>query len=275
MFMKDIVKRPIIRYHGGKWKLSSWIISNFPAHRVYVEPFGGAGSVLLKKPRSSAEIYNDLDSEMVNLFHVARDRGYDLKLALEMTPFSRAEFDLSWEYADDPLERARRTVVRSAMGRDSASATRSRKSSFRVYVGRKRTATMQDWVNYPDTLNHIISRLRGVAIENRDASKVILSYDKEDVLHYIDPPYVSCMRDKSGNDYRFEMDDNEHEQLLSVLLRLKGMIVISGYECDLYSDYLTNWRKVTRKTFADGAKERTEVLWLSPSAIEASLRKAS
>lgn len=165
---------PLIRYHGGKWKLAPWILSYLPAHRVYVEPFGGAGSVLVKKSRSYAEVYNDLDREMVILFRVARDRGDELRQALELTPFAREEFELAWEAIDDLMDRALRTVVRAAMERDSASATMGRKASFRVYVGDKRPASiMTDWTNYPEALDAIVARLRGVVIENRDAKLVM------------------------------------------------------------------------------------------------------
>lgn len=108
--------RPILRWHGGKFILAPWIISHLPKHRIYVEPLGGAGSVLLRKPRSYAEVYNDRDGEVVNLFRVARERGDDLRRALELTPFSREEFVLSYASTDDPIEQARRTVTRSFMG---------------------------------------------------------------------------------------------------------------------------------------------------------------
>ena len=75
--------RPMVRWHGGKWVLAPWIISHFPPHQIYTEAFGGAASVLLKKPRCYAEIYNDLDGEIVNLFRVARERGKDLVALLE------------------------------------------------------------------------------------------------------------------------------------------------------------------------------------------------
>src|SRR5574337_272680 len=92
-------KRPLLRYHGGKWKLAPWILRHLPPHRVYVEPFGGGASVLLQKPRSYAEVYNDLDGEVVNLFIMARERGEELAQAIELTPFAREEFELSYRPA--------------------------------------------------------------------------------------------------------------------------------------------------------------------------------
>jgi DNA adenine methylase len=173
------VERPILRYHGGKWRLAKWITGHFPPHRVYVEPFGGGGSVLLSKPRSYAEVYNDLDGEIVNLFKQARDSGPELQRLIELTPYSRDEFDLSFETAAEPLERARRTIVRSQMGFGGNLTRPNRDQSpqrtgFRNYTAIGRGSTpARDFRNYGSQFSKIVERLRGIIIENRDAADVI------------------------------------------------------------------------------------------------------
>lgn len=252
--------RPIMRYHGGKWKLAPWIISHFREHKVYVEPFGGAASVLIRKPRAYAEIYNELDGEIVNLFTVTRNHGPELKRVLELTPFSRVEFVGSYEASCDPVEQARRTVIRSFMGFGSNS--HNRKTGFRANSNRSGTTPAHDWKNYPDALVKIIERLRGVCIENRDAISVMDAHDGPQTLHYVDPPYVATTRD-AGDDYRHEMGDVDHKKLSEFLHTLKGGVVLSGYHSPLYDSLFADWFRVERKAFADGARARVEVLWMN------------
>ncbi|MEB5074311.1 DNA adenine methylase, partial [Pseudomonas aeruginosa] len=183
------VRRPILRYHGGKWKLAPWIIQHLAPHHTYVEPFGGAASVLLRKARSYAEIYNDLDGDVVNLFRVARDHGEQLRQALALTPFAREEFEASYAETSDPLERARRMVIRSLQGFGTAAASGER-TGFRSTSTRSGTGPALDWRNYPDTLTAITERLQGVVIENRDALALMEYHDRPNTLHYVDPPYV-------------------------------------------------------------------------------------
>lgn len=259
-------RRPILRYHGGKWKLAPWIIANFPAHRVYVEPYGGGGSVLLRKPRSYAEIYNDLDGEIVNLFRMVRDCGQDLRRALELTPFSRTEFLESYETAEDPLEQARRTLARSYMGFGSSSAS-GNKTGFRANSNNSGTTPAHDWANFPAALVALTQRLRGVVLENKDAIEVMQTHDGIDTLHYVDPPYVHSTRARGNKyckkGYRYEMTNHEHRALAAVLHELKGSVVLSGYPCALYDELYAGWHRIeNRGAHADGAKYRTEVLWL-------------
>lgn len=265
------VIRPVMRYHGGKFRLAEWLISMFPPHRIYVEPFGGAASVLLLKPRSYAEVYNDLDGEVVNVFRVLRDpvMGAEFRRQVELTPYARDEFYLSYEPSDDPVEQARRTVFRSIGGFGSAAASGHR-TGFRYNVHRRYTTPARDWLNYPDVIAQFTERLAGVVIENRPATAVMTAHDSPETLHYVDPPYPHGTRSSMGHHdrmYRHEMTDDEHRTLAAVLRGLDGMVVLSGYPCDLYDrDLFPDWSRVERTAFADGARERTEVCWLNAAA---------
>jgi len=164
--------RPILRWHGGKWLLAPWIIAQFPPHRVYVEPFGGAWSVGFRKPRAAAEVWNDLDAELVNLFTVLRDpqASSSLVAALRLTPFARDEFNAAYERCADPAERARRLIVRSFMGHGSDGASGQYRTGFRANSNRSGSTPAVDWTNLPDSLELAVARLRGVVIENRSCS---------------------------------------------------------------------------------------------------------
>lgn len=263
------VTRPILRYHGGKFNLADWIIAAFPKHRVYVEPYGGAASVLLQKPRSYGEVYNDLDGEIVNLFRMVRDRGGELIRLLELTPFARTEYRESFEVSGDPLEQARRTVIRSMMGFGSNALCRNIKSGFRSNSNMSGTTPAHDWRNYPSCLQGIIDRLRGVVIENRDAEGLMFQHDSEETLHYCDPPYVHESRSAKvhgHHGYTHEMTDAQHRQMAQTLAELRGMVVVSGYECTLYGNLFVGWQRIERASLADGARARKEILWFNEAA---------
>lgn len=261
--------RPVLRYHGGKWVLAPWVIEHFPKHRVYVEPFGGAASVLLRKPRSYAEVYNDLEGGVVNLFRVLRDPrlARALRRSLELTPFAREEFAAARRPAEDPVEAARSLIVLSFMGFGSAGVL-GETTGFRANSNRSGTTPAHDWANFPRGLDAVTERLQGVVIENQDALICMERHDGPDTLHYVDPPYVMSTR-SSGHSYKHEMTADQHEELLWKLKCLEGMVVLSGYPSGLYDGLLTKWERVERKALADGARARTEVLWLNPAATAA------
>lgn len=260
--------RPILRWHGGKWNLAPWIIRHFPMHRVYVEPFGGAGSVLMRKPRCYAEVWNDLDDHVVNLFQVLRSpRAVELVEQLRLTPFSNIEFKNAYENCDDPVERARRLVIRSFMGFGSNGHNRA--TGFRSNSNRSGTTPAHDWINYPDSLVLVIERLSGVVILHRDAKDVMSAHDGTATLHYVDPPYVFETRADLAKDYAHELSDADHVALLTFLRSLEGMVIVSGYPSDLYDNALSGWQRITISALADGARPRTEVLWLNPACARA------
>lgn len=258
--INNTVCRPALRYHGGKWKIAPWIISHFPKHRIYVEPYGGAASVLLRKEKSYAEIYNDLDGEIVNFFKVVRCHGRSLKRALMLTPFARREFIRAYSNIKDPVETARKTIIKSFMGYGSDSIRR--KSGFRCDSMRSGTTPAHDWKNYADHIEQLIERFRDVIIEDRPALEVIKNNDTPETLFYVDPPYLHSLRSSVSNKaYRHEMDNNDHVNLAKVLRSVEGKVVVSGYESELYNDLYLGWNKDKKKSLADGARARVEVIW--------------
>lgn len=264
--MREAANRPVLRYHGGKFRLAPWLIEMFPPHRCYVEPYGGGASVLLKKPRSEHEVYNDLDGDVVTFFRVLRDPSSreDLIERLALTPFSRAEFEFAYEPTKDFVERAARVAIRSWMGYGSAGAQKNT-TGFRMSA-----KDVHLWSRLPDTIAGIGDRLEGVLIEQRPAIEVLLQRDAADTLHYVDPPYVFDTRDRASASthryYRHEMTDWDHIQLLACLKNLRGMVILSGYESDLYAEHLVGWRTLTKNTSGGsnrGSVPRTEVVWIN------------
>lgn len=238
-----------------------------PAHRIYVEPFGGAASVLLKKPRSHAEVYNDLSEDVVTAFRVLRDprQAELLRRAVELTPFSRVEFERAYQPSPDPIERSRRLFFRAFAGFASGSATASRPKGMRTT-----STTARSWATWADQVPRFVDRLRGVVIEHRPAAEVIATHDGEDTLHYVDPPYLHATRnvkDLSGL-YAHEMDDGAHRALLEQLIGLAGSVLLSAYPNPLYSRRLkaAGWQCLYRRHVAAAARISTEVLWLNPRA---------
>ncbi|MBW5861621.1 DNA adenine methylase [Yersinia enterocolitica] len=265
------IKHPAIRYHGGKFRLAPWVISHFPAHTHYVEPFGGAASVLLRKERSYAEVYNDLDSDVVNLFVVLRDMTLRECLieSLILTPYSRDEFTGAYGEAETMVERARKLVIRATMGFGSAGATKGT-TGFRLDTKRSSATAQHLWARMPENLAAVGQRFEGVLVENRDAVQCMLDHDTTSTLHFVDPPYVHDTRVISSRYYRHEMDNNAHLNLLDTVNKLEGMVVLSGYNTDMYNDILTGWQKQEKQSSAAGRKgsvKRLECLWLSPNII--------
>lgn len=261
------VKRPVLRYHGGKWRISNWIIRFFPKHHVYVEPFGGAASVLLRKDRAYAEIYNDLDENVVNLFSVLRDAAMSKELIrlVSLTPFSRSEFDLGYEPHDCPIEKARRYLVVSHMGWGSKGAT-GKKTGFRGTSNRKGSIPAHDWANMGGVLETVVDRLSGVMIENCDAIKCMDRHSTPQTLNYVDPPYMHEHR--SGHLYTHEMTDADHSDLIEYLLKSDAMHILSGYQTDLYVDKLESngWARHVKQASDSNNNKRIECVWISPNA---------
>lgn len=235
---------------------------------VYLEPFCGSGAVFFNKNPGAVETINDLDSNIVNLFRVLRNDPDELRRVLALTPYSREEYDLSFEPCDDPIEKARRYMVRTTQA-IGAKMHNNEKCGWRNHKQMKIGGTACKWGGIVDTIDEAAARLRGdtthlVQIEHMDALKLISRYNNSDTLMYLDPPYVRRTR-RSGALYNHEMDDAAQRELLDLITCSKAKIVISGYESDLYNTALAGWRKDSTLSQTTSTEMATETIWMNYS----------
>lgn len=251
--------KAILKYPGAKWRIAEWIISHFPEHKVYCEPFFGSGAVFFKKQPSYIETINDRDGNIVNLFEVCRKFPEELSAAINMTPFAREEFANCYEMnVADHIERARRTLVRFHQSFGTSNSSKNSWRNVQTYGG-PRCATM--WNYLPETIIQCCERLKEAQIENIDGIELIKRYDDKDTLIYCDPPYLQSLRKR--NMYAFEMNDKEHINLLMALKESNSMVVLSGYDNELYNQELSGWRTAEKATTAQMGKHRIEKLWMN------------
>lgn len=275
------ITRPVLRYHGGKFRLAPWILQFFPPHTCYVEPFGGGASVLMLKDRCGAEVYNDLDSRVADLFRILREPylSAELQRRVALTPYSRDEFERSYEPAVDEMDAAHKLVVRSFMGRGSDSAVRGCKTGFRSQLTEGRYLPSYEWGTWSDSIPAFTQRLAGVMVENTDGIELIARFQCTTGLVYADPPYLKATRSAlkgrgaKSHGYRHELDDDGHRRLSEALHAYTGMVVVGGYPSELYESMYAGWERFQRSSVADGAQMRTEVVWLNP-ACSAALARA-
>lgn len=253
--------KAIMKYPGSKWQLSDWIISFFPKHHSYLEPFFGSGAVLFNKPRSNIETVNDLDGNVVNLFEWIKRNPERLAHEIYFTPYARQIYEEAFfEIPEDSFQRAVNFYVRLNMGHGFR--TTGEKVGWKNDVqGREKAYASQDWTHLPEKIYQAAERLRGVQIDNRPAVELIERFNYENVLIYCDPPYM--LKTRHGKQYRCEMDDLEHRKLLEVLLNHKGAVVISGYDTDLYRDMLKGWRYYDNISYSQVCSKKKEVIWLN------------
>lgn len=269
---------PVLKYPGSKWRIADWIIQHMPPHDVYLEPFAGSLAVFFRKAPCRLETVNDSYGDVVNLFRVLRDERASQELArlVELTPWSREEYEASYERDPsvvEPVERARRFLVRTWQGHGSAAD--QYKNGWRVVRASEKAPTHVPYRQFRDNLPPRIAaaaeRLKGVQIENRPAVEVIGAFARPEVLVYADPPYVSetMVRRNGRKVYEHEMTLADHAGLLAVLQVHPGPVLLSGYDHPLYAEMLGDWARLSRRALAEKGQTRTEILWLNPAAAAA------
>lgn len=256
-------------WYGGKFSHLDFLLPNLPnGERHFCDVFGGSAAVLLNRKPSPVETYNDLDSELVNFFEILRSDPDELIRQIGLTPFSREE--LVRACTPEPglsyIERARRFYVRARQTRTGLAQTSSEgRWAHCVMTSRAGMAgAVSRWLGAVDALPEIAQRLLRVQIENAPASEIITRYDAEDTLFYLDPPYVHESRGDSKA-YGFEMTDEQHIDLGTILNKIKGRAVISGYHTRLYDELFEGWHRIDAPVKLCNSSKgfRQESLWLN------------
>jgi len=277
------LRSPII-YFGGKGVMTAKLLKLIPEHNIYVEPFGGGASLLFAKLPSKVEVYNDIDSDVVNFFRVLRDEKKFEKFykLVQLTPYSREEFNYcrrTWEECTDEIERAYRWFI---VARMRFSGSFEGDWSFTLKLSRRNMAqSVSRWLSIIEMLSEIHFRIMRVQIENSDFRKIFETYDTKDTFFYCDPPYIIETR-KSGG-YKFEMTVDDYKNLINILLKLKGKVMLSGYKHEIYQPLEdAGWKRIDYKTACHAAgktrgtkiqgegaalkmQPRIESVWFSPN----------
>ena len=262
-------RKIVFGWYGGKFNHLSWLLPLLPDCHHYCEPFAGSAAVLLNRPPSPVETYNDIDGEVVNFFKVLRDQPDPLTRAIALTPFAREEFYRSVSASNNgvsDVERARLFFVRARQARTGLAqrASLGRWANCKNTTRAGMSGVVSRWLGSVRMLPEIAERLLRVQIENRPAVEVIELYDNNNALFYCDPPYPHESRGDSKA-YGYEMTDDNHHELARVLNRIKGMAAVSGYRCDLMDTLYAGWRRFDSppKKCHSVKSIRCEALWMN------------
>jgi DNA adenine methylase len=256
-----------IRYAGTKLRLMRKLVDLLPQHHAYVSLCGGSGSDILAKKPSRLEVYNDVDSDLYNLFAVLRSAdAAELIRLVGLTPHSRRLFGESKERLRDPnlsrVERAWVTLILANQGWLGPHFSHDA-NAWCYYV---RPQPPHRWYSLGETLRRVVERFSRVQLECDNWDAVLNRYDLETTLFYIDPPYLHCTRRGPRNEYRHDFSLEDHVRLLDRVKKCRGGVMLSGYPSDLYDRELREWTRIEIPTtfYASRAATRTartEVVW--------------
>ncbi|EAC5079602.1 DNA adenine methylase [Listeria monocytogenes] len=250
----------ILNYPGSKWNIANLIIDNMPTHKSYLEPFCGSCAVFMNKPKTVLETINDMDGRLVNLFTVMRDEPEKLQYLIAHTLYSREEYIRSQEIADDELEDARRMAVRLWFG--VGGKTHS-VPGFRKNISWNGPYNAYEWTDMYSRIGIAAARLKNAQIENMDAFKLIEQHNDKDTLIYCDPPYIPSSLVSAHYQHDFSIE--QHQELLLLLKKHEGNVMLSGYESELYNRELAMWPRIEKLVkvgiTSEKKTDRQEVIW--------------
>jgi len=224
-----IIRAPF-PWPGGKSRSVANILKYLPYRKVYCEPFGGSGVVLLARTACDLDVFNDRHAGVVAFYRCLRNPKKYQQLVdwLELTVHSREDFKDAkdtWVVETDDVTRAGKWYYMVNYSFGSLGRNFGRSTSGRGLIAGKIRNKLK---MFP----FLHGRLKRVQIENQGWRDCIRDYDSRETVFYIDPPYV----DAHPGTFEYEMGRVDHEDLLDMIFQIKGFVAVSGYSNPLYNN---------------------------------------
>lgn len=231
------IKLPLRRY-GAKFYLAEWIISHFPEHQTYIEPFCGSGAVFFAKDPAQAEILNDIEGRIISAFETMRSRPFELAAMLWATPYAQK----NWRDLADKSEIEKAALYIASTQQFYAGATHT--STFSVDAGHANKNKAKVWADWFQRVLPAAARLKDAQLLNQDAYEVIDRFrGLEKALWYVDPPYL-------GHEKEYAKSVSI-PVLADALRTVKGLVVYSGTDAE--AEYFKGWHQ-SRKPYVGRAR---------------------
>lgn len=255
-------------YFGGKFTWIDYLYEEFPTDfKHLIDLFGGSFCVSLNYDGKVIRTANEINEDITNFFQVLRDHEDQLMRKLLLTPCSQIEFERCWERSDDKIENARRFYVRVRQSFFGLGAQRKNKGwhMAKTKYNSKGGETVSKWNNALNKLHAVAEAIRrNFQITPFSYEVCIDKLDFDKAFFYCDPPYSKRSR-KSYNDYKFEFTDKQHRKLANKLHKIKGLAMVSGYDCSLMNELYADWRKVELPVKKNNIRSSDvqEIIWMN------------
>lgn len=216
---------------------------------------------MLSKLRDKFEVYNDFNSDLVNMFRCIKEKPLTFFREAGYFPLtSRQDFVLlqsflKKEQFDSSLIEQEIKVAKEVLTEEEAKQICTilqgraeqydvmRAAAFFKLIRYSYGSTGKSFGGQPVnlgnallTINAVADRLKNVVIENKDFEALIKQYDRETTGFYIDPPYF-----EAEGIYQVGFGLEDHYRLSDCVHNAKGKVLISYNDCtfikDLYKDF--------------------------------------
>jgi len=280
--MKASASEKPFNWVGGKTHMLKELLCLIPEHVCYVEPFAGSAALFWAKDLSPSEVLNDYDEWIYNFYQVLKDPVLFQKLheKASLLPYSRQIFEEMVEarpMIKDPVDKALALFYIANVGY----AGKWAKPTFGytvATVARGLSRQVRKWLTVLHGLPHFHIRIMHALIEKLDALDCIKRYDTDHTFFYLDPPYLGVEATVESS-YEVGFTEEQHRDLLNLLVKIKGMAMISTYPNELYEKILrkASWTELRfgKHSFVARGKgmgsrakgARIEVVWICPKTL--------